>query len=79
VHDIGLAHAFEFARMLGVEMPGTVEILAVEGGNTRTLNEEMTQPVVAAVAPLARAVHARVGEWVRGFHPTAGAGEVAAH
>lgn len=79
VHDIGLAHAFEFARMLGVEMPGTVEILAVEGGNTRTLNEEMTQPVVAAVAPLARAVHARVGEWARGFHPTAGAGEVAAH
>jgi hydrogenase maturation protease len=78
-HEIGLADAFEFARMLGIEMPRTVEILTVDGGNTHTLSEEMTQPVIAAVATLARAVHARVGEWVRGFHPTAGAGEVATH
>jgi hypothetical protein len=45
-------------------MPGTVEIFAVEGGNTHTLNEEMTQPVAAAVAPLARAVLRTVRGWV---------------
>ena len=78
VHDIGLADAFELARTLRVEMPRTVEILAVDGGSTRTLSEEMTPLVAAAVAPLARAVHARVGEWVRGVDLTAGMGATVA-
>jgi hypothetical protein len=68
VHDISIADAFELATTLGTEMPGTVEIYAVEGGDTQTLTGEMTPPVIAAVAPLALSVHARAAEWVREAH-----------
>ena len=37
-----------------------------------TLCEEMTPAVAAAVAPLARSVLARAGEWLRSAHPVAG-------
>ncbi|MFI5168052.1 MAG: hypothetical protein ACHQQS_15700 [Thermoanaerobaculales bacterium] len=57
--------AFELARALGIGMPETVEILAVEGGEMRTLGEEMTPPVAAAVRPLARTVLRTVTRWVR--------------
>ena len=65
VHDISVADAFELASTLGTTMPGTVEIYAVEGADTQTLSEEMTPAIAAAVPPLARALHARAGEWVR--------------
>jgi hydrogenase maturation protease len=68
VHDISIADAFELASTLGTRMPGTVEIYAVEGGDTKTLTEEMTPPVTAVVAPLARSVHARAAEWVNDAH-----------
>jgi hydrogenase maturation protease len=68
VHDISIADAFELASTLGTRMPGTVEIYAVEGGDTQTLTEEMTPPVTAVVAPLARSIHARAAEWVREAH-----------
>lgn len=68
VHDISVVDAFELASTLGTRMPGTVEIYAVEGGDTQTLIEEMTPSVTAVVAPLARSVHARAAEWVREAH-----------
>ena len=64
-HEMNVADAFELARALGIGMPETVEILAVEGGEMRTLGEEMTPPVAAAVQPLARTVLRTVTRWVR--------------
>jgi hydrogenase maturation protease len=68
VHDISVADAFELAATLGIRMPGTVEIYAVEGGDTQTISEEMTPAVAAVVSPLARMVYARAGEWLRDAH-----------
>jgi hydrogenase maturation protease len=65
VHDISIADAFELASTLGTAMPGTVEIYAVEGGDTQTLSEEMTPAIAATVPPLARTLHARASEWVK--------------
>jgi hydrogenase maturation protease len=69
VHDISVADAFELAAILGTGMPGTVEIYAVEGGDTQTITEEMTPAVTAAVAPLARMVYERAGECARNESP----------
>jgi hydrogenase maturation protease len=69
VHDISVADAFELAAAVGTGMPGIVEIYAVEGGDTQTITEEMTPSVSAAVAPLARKVYARAGEWARDEPP----------
>ena len=64
VHDISVADAFELAATLGIRMPGTIEIYAVEGGDTQTISEEMTPAVAAVVSPLARMVYARAGDWL---------------
>ncbi|MFI5167491.1 MAG: hydrogenase maturation protease [Thermoanaerobaculales bacterium] len=64
-HEMSVADAFELARTLGIAMPDTVEILAVEGGEMRTLGEGMTPPVSATVKPLARRVLRRVARWLR--------------
>lgn len=69
VHDISVADALELAATIGTGMPGTVEIYAVEGGDTQTISEEMTHAVSAAVAPLARIVYARACEWSRDALP----------
>ena len=61
-HEMSVADAFAFAGELGVAMPGQVEIFAVEAATTRTLTEMLTPAVAAAVAPLARALHARAAE-----------------
>jgi hydrogenase maturation protease len=72
VHDLSIADAFELAATLGVKMPVTVEIYAVEGDDMRTLSEELTPTLAAAVVPLAQRVYARAGEWLRSSHPAAG-------
>jgi hydrogenase maturation protease len=64
VHDISLADAFELAETIGIPMPESVEIFAVEGGEMQTLGEEMTKEVAAVVAPLAREVHDMACKWV---------------
>jgi len=64
-HEISVAEAFELARRLGIAMPGKVELLGVEGGDTTTLSEELSPPVAAAVGPVARAVMRIVRTWVR--------------
>ncbi len=57
-HEISVGTAFELAAKMGIEMPKDVEIFAIEGMDTSTVSEEMTPAVVAAVAPLARRIHA---------------------
>jgi hydrogenase maturation protease len=57
-HEISIGEAFELARRMGTEMPQTVDIFAVEGGDTSTMSEELTPPVAAAVGPLAQQIHA---------------------
>jgi hydrogenase maturation protease len=57
-HEISIGEAFELARRMGTEMPRTVEIFAVEGGDTSTVSEEMTPLVAACVRPLALQIHA---------------------
>ena len=57
-HEISIRVAFDLAAKMGIEMPKTVEIFAIEGLDTSTISEEMTDPVSASVAPLARQIHA---------------------
>jgi hydrogenase maturation protease len=57
-HEISIVTAFELAKRLGVAMPEKVEIFAVEASDVRTLCEEMTEQVAAAVKPLAEEIHA---------------------
>jgi hypothetical protein len=45
---------------MGIAMPRSVEIFAIEGGDTSTISEEMTPAVAAAVEPLAREIHALI-------------------
>ncbi len=61
-HEISIGEAFDLARRMGTEMPRTVEIFAVEGGDTSTVSEEMTPPVAATVQPLARQIHAALAK-----------------
>jgi hydrogenase maturation protease len=61
-HEISLSTAFELAAAMGIEMPRTLEILAVEGEDTSTISEEMTPLVAAAVQPLALRIHAALAE-----------------
>ena len=61
-HEISLSTAFELAATMGIAMPGKVEIFAVEAGDARTLTEDMTPAVTAAVEPLARDIHALLKE-----------------
>ncbi len=61
-HDLSLTDALEFAATLDVPMPLNVEIYVVEGGDTRTVSEEMTPAVAAAVAPLAQRIYDRACE-----------------
>ena len=59
-HEISLTQAFQLAAKMGIAMPRSVEIFAIEGGDTSTISEEMTPAVAAAVEPLAREIHALI-------------------
>ena len=61
-HEININTAFELAARMGVAMPGSVEIFAVEGQDVLTFSEEMTPAVTAAVEPLAREIHVLLKE-----------------
>jgi hydrogenase maturation protease len=56
-HEISLADAFHLAERMSIPMPASVEILAVEAGDTTTLSEQMTPAVDRVVQPLARRIH----------------------
>ncbi len=59
-HELSITQVFELAAKMGIEMPGAVEIFAIEGGDTSTISEEITPAVAAAIAPLAREIHALI-------------------
>ena len=59
-HEISITQAFQLAAKMGIDMPQSVEIFAIEGGDTSTISEEMTPAVAAAVEPLAREIHALI-------------------
>lgn len=59
-HEISITEAYRLAALLGISMPGDLEILAIEGGDTTTISEQMTPQVAAAVQPLAREIHSRL-------------------
>lgn len=56
-HEISLAAAFAMAKQLSVAMPESVAIYALEAGDARTLSEELTPKVAAAVPELARQLY----------------------
>ena len=64
-HEISIDTAFQLAAAMGIEMPKTVEIFAIEGLDTSTVSEEMTPAVAAAVSPLARRIHSSLARNIR--------------
>jgi len=56
-HDLSLSAAFALAERLGIEMPDDVSILGIETADVRTINEELSPEVEAAVSPLAVQIH----------------------
>ena len=59
-HEISITEAYRLAALLDIRMPEDLEILAIEGADTRTISEQMTPEVAAAVQPLAREIHSRL-------------------
>jgi hydrogenase maturation protease len=56
-HEMSVGTAFRLAERMGIPMPGEVEIIAVEAGDTSTIAEGLTPAVQAAVIPLAREIY----------------------
>jgi hydrogenase maturation protease len=48
-HEISLPTAITLARLMEIDTPEDIDVLAVEAGDVLTLSEEMTEPVRAAV------------------------------
>ena len=48
-HEILLPTALKLAEMMGMTAPEEIDILAVEAQDVRTLSEEMTEPIMAAM------------------------------
>lgn len=48
-HDMSIGVAFQLAEHLGIPMPSSVTIMAIEGEDTVTLHEGLTPRVAAAV------------------------------
>ena len=57
-HEISLTGALRLAARLGIPMPDTIELYAIEAADTTTLTETMTPQVVAAAGSVASAIHA---------------------
>ena len=53
-HEVNITTAFTLARQMGAPMPQTVEIYAIEAGDTATFTENLTPQVAAVVGPLAQ-------------------------
>jgi len=49
-HEISLPTAVKLARLMGLEGPENIDILAVEAQDVETLSEKMTDPIRAAIA-----------------------------
>ncbi len=56
-HEVSVGTAFQLAERMGIPMPGEVEIIAVEAGDTTSIAEDLSPAVQAAVMPLAREIY----------------------
>ncbi|MBL1173244.1 MAG: hydrogenase maturation protease [Chloroflexi bacterium] len=56
VHDTSLTTALEMGRKMGLDLPASVTVVAVEARNVYDFSEELSPPVAAAVPIAARAV-----------------------
>ena len=59
-HYIGLLETLDLARVLGLDVPADVAIVAVEAGDYKTVGGEMTAPVGAAVPVVVERVMALI-------------------
>jgi hydrogenase maturation protease len=59
-HQISLPTAIELGRSLGMNMPGEIDVLAVEASDLETLQEKLTPAVSEAVSTAVKLVK----EWV---------------
>lgn len=59
-HDAGLADVVELGRLLGVPMPGRLEIVGVEADLGGRIEENLSPPVARAVGPLAERLYRRL-------------------
>jgi hydrogenase maturation protease len=59
-HQISLPTALALARQFGIEMPETIDVLAVEAQDVETLSESMTPAVAAAMDDAVM----RVEDWI---------------
>lgn len=59
-HELSVAAAFTLAQRLGLAMPETVEIFAIEAADAATLCETMTGAVADATRSLAQRLHGRL-------------------
>jgi len=53
-HDIGVATALEMGRLLGADMPETVEVIGITAADTNCIEERLSPRVAAAVGSTAR-------------------------
>lgn len=60
-HQISLPTALELGRQFGYDMPGEIDVLAIEAEDVETISEEMTPSVVAALGSAENIVH----KWIR--------------
>ena len=57
-HEMSLPVAMGFGRLMGIPLPGRIDIFAVEVADARTVTRSVDPRVRGAVIPLAREIHA---------------------
>lgn len=55
-HHVGLAEGLELARRLGMDVPGTIHVFAIEAPDPYTFGEGLSEPLEAAVPDLVAAI-----------------------
>ena len=55
-HDTSLITALQTARTMGLDVPQSVEVVAIEAGNVYDFSEELSPPVARAVPMVVQAV-----------------------
>jgi hydrogenase maturation protease len=68
IHEISLVTAFDLAKKLGIPMPESVQIYAIEGKDLFTLSEEMNPEVAEVVEPLAGEIYEVAKELAMGLN-----------
>lgn len=56
IHDTSLMTALEMGRKMGMDLPASVTVVAVEAKNVYDFSEELSPPVAAAVPAMVEAV-----------------------